>query len=152
MATTAAEPAFVDTNILVYANTSTAPLYSRAQEALMGLVDEGVELWISRQILREYLATLSRPQPFSSPVPSADLIADVTRFLSQFRIAEDGPSVTTNLLSLVATIPVGGKQIHDANIVATMQTHGLRRLLTHNTADFARFVPMIQIEPLVPVV
>jgi hypothetical protein len=29
-----------------------------------------------------------------------------------------------------------------------MQAHGLRRLLTHNAADFARFGTSIQIEPL----
>jgi predicted nucleic acid-binding protein len=71
------------------------------------------------------------------------LIADVTRFQSQFQIAEDGPSVTTNLLGLLGSILIGGKQVHDANLVATMQTHGLRRLLTHNTADFARFGAII---------
>ena len=49
----------------------------------------------------------------------------------------------------MSTITIGGKQVHDANIVATMQAHGLRRLLTHNTADFARFGALIQVEPLV---
>jgi hypothetical protein len=30
-----------------------------------------------------------------------------------------------------------------------MQTYGLHRLLTHNTADFARFGALIQVEPLI---
>ena len=34
-----------------------------------------------------------------------------------------------------------GKQVHDANIVATMLAHGVGRLLTFNVADFQRFVP-----------
>jgi predicted nucleic acid-binding protein len=148
MATTAADPVFVDTNILVFANTATAPFHSEAQAALQSIAAPGTELWISRQILREYLATLSRPQSFTRPVPVATRVVDVIRFQSQFRIAEDGPAVTANLLGLLATIPIGGKQIHDANIVATMQTYGLRRLLTHNTADFARFGAIIQVEPL----
>jgi predicted nucleic acid-binding protein len=54
------------------------------------------------------------------------------------------------LIALLLSISVGGKQVHDANIVATMQAHGLRRLLTYNTADFARFAHLIQVEPLVP--
>ena len=149
MATTAADPVFVDTNILVFANTSSAPLHAAAQARLQSISAAGVELWISRQILREYLATLSRPQSFSTPVPAVTLIADIVRFQTQFQIAEDGPAVTANLLGLLASIPIGGKQVHDANIVATMQTHGLRRLLTHNTADFTRFGSLIQIEPLV---
>jgi predicted nucleic acid-binding protein len=79
-----------------------------------------------------------------------NLIADVVRFQSQFRVAEDGPAVTSNLLALLASISIGGRQVHDANIVATMQVHGLPRLLTDNTGDFARFGHLIQVEPLVP--
>jgi predicted nucleic acid-binding protein len=150
MATTAGDPVFVDTNVLVYANTATAPWHLEAQAALQSFRASAAELRISRQILREYLATLSRTQSFSSPVPALTLIADIIRFQSQFRIAEDGPAVTSSLLALLKSIPIGGKQVHDANIVATMQTHGLRRLSTHNTADFARFGHLIQIEPLVP--
>ncbi len=38
---------------------------------------------------------------------------------------------------------------HDANIGATMQVYGIRHLLTHNTADFARFAHLITVVPLV---
>jgi len=50
---------------------------------------------------------------------------------------------------LLLTIPVGGAQIHDANIVATMEVYGIGRLLTHNTTDFARFGGLITVVPLV---
>jgi predicted nucleic acid-binding protein len=149
MATTAADPVFVDTNILVFANTATAPFRAEPQAALQSLAASGAELWISRQILREYLVTLSRPQSFTAPVPVATLCADIVRFQAQFRIAEDAPVVIANLLTLLNSIAIGGKQVHDANIVATQQTYGLRRLLTHNTADFTRFGALIQVEPLV---
>ncbi len=149
MATTAADPVFVDTNIPVFAAITTSPLYAEALGQLDAYRQAGVELWISRQILREYLATLSRPQPFTPPLSAATLIADVHGFRAIFRIAEDSSAVTANLLTLFGSIAIGGKQVHDANIVATMQTHGLRRLLTHNTADFARFAALIQVEPLI---
>jgi hypothetical protein len=38
--------------------------------------------------------------------------------------------VTETLIALCRAIPMGGKKIHDANIVATMLAHGTRRLLT----------------------
>jgi predicted nucleic acid-binding protein len=41
-------------------------------------------------------------------------------------------------------------EVHDANIVATMQVYGVRHLLTHNTADFARFSHLITVVPLEP--
>jgi hypothetical protein len=43
------------------------------------------------------------------------------------------------LLMLVRQVEVGGKHIHDANIVATMLAQNITHLLTHNVADFRRF-------------
>ena len=43
------------------------------------------------------------------------------------------------------SVPVGGKQVHDANIVATMLAHGERRLLTLNTGDFRRYGGRIEL-------
>ena len=45
-------------------------------------------------------------------------------------------------------ISVGGRQVHDANIVATMQAYGIRHLLTHNTDDFIRFSGLITVLPV----
>ena len=45
-------------------------------------------------------------------------------------------------------IPSGGKQVHDANIVATMLVYGIPQLFTHNTSDFARFSGLITVLPL----
>ena len=55
-----------------------------------------------------------------------------------------------DLLHLLNTIACAGKQIHDANIVATMLTHGIQKLLTHNVADFSRFASQIIVIPLIP--
>jgi hypothetical protein len=54
------------------------------------------------------------------------------------------------LLNLIAAIPCGGKQIYDANIVATMLAHGVPKLLTYNVARFSRFAGHITVLPLVP--
>ncbi len=68
---------------------------------------------------------------------------------SPFHTAEDGPAVTGHLLDLIAQYAIGGKQIHDANIVATMRAYSITRLLTHNTNDFARYAGLITVLPLV---
>ena len=46
---------------------------------------------------------------------------------------------------LCRTVPVAGRQIHDANIVATMLTHGERRLVTFNGRDFCRYGDRIEL-------
>lgn len=143
------EQVFIDTNVLVYANVSSAPFHAEALAAIQNREKAGIELWISRQVLREYLATLSRPQTFTAPLSGVALAAQVRLFAERFQIAEDNHGVTTNLLALLESISVGGGQIHDANIVATMQAYALNRLLTNNTADFARFDHLITVIPLV---
>jgi predicted nucleic acid-binding protein len=148
--TGAADAAFIDSNLLVFSTVPVAPLYAAAAGMLVAEHAAGHELWISRQILREYLATLSRPQSFTPPFTPAQLVQEVLAFQAQFHIAEDNALVTTNLLHLLSAIPIAGKQVHDANVVATMQAYGISRLLTHNTADFARFSSLITVVPLVP--
>jgi predicted nucleic acid-binding protein len=59
-----------------------------------------------------------------------------------------GRPVLDRLCDLLIAHPGGGRQVHDANVVATMLEHGLRRLLTFNAADFRRFAPIIDIEPI----
>lgn len=62
-------------------------------------------------------------------------------------MAEDGPLVTTHLLALLEQ--GHSTQVHDANLVATMQTLGISRILTNNSGDFAPFAPLIHVLPLV---
>lgn len=149
MATGGVEPAFVDTDVLVYAAVASAPRHQDALQALRQLhMADNTEIWVSRQILREYLAVLSRPQIFTAPLAIGTLVTDVRDFMARFRIAEDGPAVTEHLLTLLQQVPIAGRQVHDANIVATMLAVGIRRLLTANPVDFARFAHLITVEAL----
>jgi predicted nucleic acid-binding protein len=148
-----ADAIFVDTNVLVYASQASrsgpsTPLHEAATRKLPMLEETDIPLWISRQILREYLGVVTRPQANSGPLPLDEAIADAKRFLQIFYIAEDGLHVTDQLLALLTRFPTSGRQVHDANIVATMMVSGIERLLTFNTGDFARFRPLITLEPV----
>ena len=136
---------FVDTNVLINARFIDAPDHEAARAGLQNALDASEPLRISRQILREYLAVVTRPQTWSVALVRDDALDDVDRFAAAFEVLEDGPVVTDWLVSLCRQIPVGGKQIHDANIVATMLAYGERRLLTFNAADFRRFADHIEL-------
>jgi len=69
-------------------------------------------------------------------------------FESRFEIADDHAEVTALLMELVRTHKVRGKQIHDANIAATMCCHNIRYLLTNNPIDFLRYESGIAVLPL----
>lgn len=144
----AADPVFLDTNVLVYVSRPTAPEHAVAQRILGQLEADGGALWISQQVFREYLSVITRPQATASALPMATALADVRRFRASFEIAEDSSTVLDRLLQLLTTHPVTGKQVHDANLVATMLEHDVCRLLTFNTADFQRFADVITLVPL----
>lgn len=144
----AADPVFVDTNVLVYATRPAASQHSAALVALTWLEGEGSSLWVSPQVLREYLAAVTRPQATAPAVSTTAAIADVRKFRAIFDVAEERPSVLDRLLGLLAAHRGSGRQVHDANIVATMLEHGIRRLLTFNAADFRRFARVIDIESI----
>ncbi len=139
---------FVDTNILTRATITTAPLHDEAKNALASLWNQGAELWISRQVIREYIANATRPQTYSPAIPITLVEQQIQNFLLQFQIADDTDAVTRQLLLLLNQVPTGGRQIHDANIVASMLVYGIDTLFTNNVADFARFSTYITVIPL----
>ena len=135
---------FIDTNVLVYAAADGAPLLDRARAALMRAVAEG-PVTISRQILREYISVMTRQQIWGRPLTLAQAVADTTEFLGQFTVLEDGPLVWDRFTMLSRRYTFAGRQVHDANIVATMLARDEHRLLTFNTADFRRFTRLIEV-------
>ena len=119
--------------------------HARAQTALSRMQGEGTPLWLSQQVLRDDLAAATRLQASGPALPMAAAIADVHRFRAGFNVAEDGPHVLDRLLRLLAAYPGGGKQVHDANLAATMPEHRITRLLTFNAAGFRRFGSLIEV-------
>ncbi len=136
---------FIDTNVLVKARIPAAPDHDAARAGLERAFAEPGPLRVSRQVIREYLAVVTRPQTWTAGISRAEAFDDVSRLLGSFEILEDGPSVTAALVGLCNEVMVGGRQIHDANIVATMLAHGERRLLTFNGADFRRYGDRIEL-------
>ena len=49
-------------------------------------------------------------------------------------------------MALTRGFAFGGKQVHDANIVATMLAFDVPRLITYNGADFQRFAGLITVD------
>src|ERR1700737_4642753 len=93
-------------------------------------------LSVSRQILREYIAVMTRQQIWGKALTLAEATADTAAFGRRFTVLEDAPPVWDQLMELSRHYSFGGRQVHDANVVPTMLAHGERRLLTFNEGDF----------------
>ena len=100
---------------------------------------------ISRQVVREYRSGVTRPQTWPIAITLEEALHDAYRLVHGFEVLEDGPKVTQTLIDLCREVPVGGRQIHDADIVATMLAHSEHRLLTFNPVDFRRFGDRIEL-------
>lgn len=140
----APEPVFLDTNILVYASWQAAPLHAVARKRLDQLETAHTPLVVSRQVFREYLATLNRPV---TGIQLATLITEVRAFTTRYRILDENDAVIEQLLDLLAAGT--GRRTYDTNIVATMLVGGVSHLLTNNPADFAPFADRITVLPLI---
>lgn len=94
-------PIFLDTNILLRYSIVEAPEHARIRLAVERLLKEGYELWISRQVIREFCVVLTRPQTFITTLSAAEAASHIRKLLLFFRVADETASVTEHLISLM---------------------------------------------------
>lgn len=148
MTTPGAESVFVDTNVLVYATIAESPFYKAARLRLRRLRDDGATLFVSNQVLREYLVTLTRPGLFANPPERHEVLDSIEELRRQYTVLPDDEVVGSQLVQLLRSVDCSGKQVHDANIVATMLGGGVKTLLTENLKDFRRFDSIVSVVDL----
>ena len=130
---------FVDTNVFVYTRFDSAQ-QSAVARRLLRQARATDEIGISRQVIREYLAVVTRQQTWSeSPLSMAEALQDVEYIRRGCRVLDNNDAVLNHFMALCMDVPVAGAKVHDANIVATMLAHDVRRLLTFDTDDFRRY-------------
>jgi predicted nucleic acid-binding protein len=136
----------VDTNVLLSATAPLRPLHRPALTVLNDWPNQGMVLVASSQILREYLAVATRPVEVNGlGLGVEDALFNVRAFRSRMRLLVESESGWDRLCSLIATYGCKGKQIHDANLVASALTSGVARLVTANAGDFSRFAPELEV-------
>ncbi len=139
----------VDTNILLSATDQGRAEHHQALLILNEWTAHGTTLYSSGQIMREYLAVATRPVAGNGlGLKQSDALANVRAFRTRTILLTEDASVADRLRDVLGEIPCSGKQVHDANVVATMVVHGIDSLVTINVADFSRFGHLIMLIPL----
>ncbi len=132
--------AMLDTNVFLAATDEGRAEHGQALAIVNDWPARGTALYASGQIMREYLAVATRPADKNGlGLAVADALANVRAFRGRTTLLAEDSKVADRLLALVEDIACGGKQIHDANVVATMLVHGIGTIVTINTGDFTRF-------------
>lgn len=129
---------FLDTNILVYLANEDSPFHQRAVTRFKKLAGE-CELWISRQVLREYAVVMTRAGTIEKPLSPKEVATDIEQWEDIFQVADETEAVTRILVELIKEYDIKGKSIHDANIIATMKANMIENLFTLNANDFKKF-------------
>ena len=138
--TTVGDTLFVDTNVLLIATDESRPLHEEAMQLLAGSVILGLSLATSGQVLREYLVVATRPVNVNGLGLSTEVaVGNLNEFLGSLIMCEETVEVSSRLRQLAVTHNLSGKRLHDANIVATMEAHGISAVVTQNADDFAPF-------------
>jgi predicted nucleic acid-binding protein len=100
------------------------------------------------QNLGEFWNVLTRPANRNgygfSPEQANIRARDIENSL---RLLTDNPAVHKEWRRLLVDYRVSGVQVHDARLVAAMHVYGVRRVLTFNTKDFARYGQIEAIHP-----
>jgi predicted nucleic acid-binding protein len=151
MATPVADRAVLDTNVLLAATDEARQEHEHAVAAINLWPASGLVLYTSGQIMREYLAVATRPVDQNGlGMARPDAVANVRALRARLNLLAEDIKVSDRLLELLETIECAGKQIHDANVVATMLVHGIDTVVTVNVNDFARFGDHVQVADLRP--
>jgi predicted nucleic acid-binding protein len=131
----------VDTNIWFYLFDPSSSFHTAAVSSL----SLHPPYCTTSQVLREFLVVATRTQMATV----SDALNFVNGIQQQFPVYAETPQTFTHLTQLIAQYEVKGKQIHDCQLIATMRSHGITKILTHNTADFKRFSSFITVIPMI---
>lgn len=146
MATRVADRVLLDTNVLLAATDAGRAEHTRALDVLNTWPSAGTTLYTTGQILREYLCVATRPiRRDGLGLARRDAVANVTSLRDRLRFLDETDKVCDRLLTLLGEVECSGEQVHDANLVAAMLTHGVDVIVTSNGEDFTRFEGMLTI-------
>ena len=130
----------LDTNVLIAATDEGRSEHRDALTVLNDWAAGPTDLCTSGQVLREYLAVATRsPEHNGLGLNRPDALENVRAFRGRTTLLAEDSKVADRLLGLLADVDCRGKQVHDANLVATMLVHGIGTVVTMNLEDFARF-------------
>jgi predicted nucleic acid-binding protein len=129
-----------DTNILLRRTQPDHPSHTVAVESVAKLLAAAEPVYFTLQNISEFWNVATRPVANNGLGFSIELVLAEAEKIERFlTVLPDSPAVYAEWKRLVTRHGVLGSKVHDARLVATMNVHGIRRILTFNTADFSRY-------------
>jgi predicted nucleic acid-binding protein len=136
----------IDTNVLLRRTQPDHEHHIAAVESVAGLLAEDEPVYFTLQNIAEFWCVATRPianngLDFS---PTATL-AEVNKIERVLTMLPDSPLAYEEWKRLVLQHGITGVRVHDARLVALMNVHRVRRILTFDGDDFTAYgVEVIQ--------
>jgi len=113
---------------------------SQPSKAIAVLLGKGETLHFTLQNISEFWNVATRPLESNGLGFSIDLtLSEVEKIERVLTLLPDTPAIYPEWKRLVAQHSVRGAKVHDTRLVAAMNVHSVRSLLTFNSDDFVRF-------------
>jgi predicted nucleic acid-binding protein len=139
----------LDTNILIRWLRREVADHSMVSAAIEQLARQNAVPCFTSQNLGELWNVLTRPADRNGYGLSPSQADQSVQVLERdVYMLPDTPDVHFVWRRLLVAHGVCGAQVHDTRLVAAMLVHGVRRILTLNPRDFARFDDILVIHPL----
>ncbi len=125
-----ADKVFIDTNVLLNAAFAQREKHQECQQEIEAQVSQDAELWISGQVIREFLRVATKMESEGKELSFGEIHYHLSRYLALCHVVDETMAVRVNLLRLWSGLDIRSKAIHDANIVATMLAAEIPTLLS----------------------
>ena len=139
----------LDTGVLLRLVIRSDPLHAQIRQAVRILKDQGHQTATLPQNIAEFWNVCTRP-----PTARGGMGLSIENSHHRLKLIEraisivaDKPEVYVEWKRLLLAYRVVGVQVHDARIAAAMAVHGIRHLMTLNSADFARYSHITAVLP-----
>ena len=136
----------IDTNILIHTKNPSSPDHARAIADVTRLIEQGEDIVVCPQVLRECYVVMTRPSTANGlGLDTATAKQEIESIQSTYTFMVDDSRVFDEFKHLVHTFSVSGRNAHDTNIAAFAIANSINGILTYNVQDFQRFNGLIDI-------
>jgi predicted nucleic acid-binding protein len=139
----------VDTGVWLRLFDCTDPSHADIHAALRLLRNDGHTLAVGPQNIAEFWSVSTRPAAARGGYGKS--VATTERrvqFIERFgTVLDESPAAYRQWRLLLTQHQIQGAAVHDARLIALMQTAGIAHILTLNASDFARYPSIIVTTP-----
>lgn len=139
----------LDTGILLRYIDRTDPQHQSVRAAVRAVKNAGDDLAMAWQNVAEFWNVCTRPASARGGLglSTAETNQRLRVLERIFRVLPDSAAAYPIWRNLLVSLSVAGVQVHDARLVALMQSRGMTHILTLNSSDFGRFAGITVLKP-----